>query len=245
MARSEPPGLPSRPGQHRHERGFDLRLSRYLSGAGGTVTNALSVSIHSSGLPTISAIAVVSGVNIEYATGSVGDYGTITSEGYGVGLQDGGSVINYASGSITGAEDAIFIERSYGMVDNFGRLNATFDDGVGFFNGGTLINEIGGEVTCLNATSGTGPSAVFFSRYSGTLQNDGTMRGTKAAAYFQMGGVVVNGADDVSALLQGDDFGVLLSNAPGSNTTETVTNWDHRRTPPGPAASISLATAAQ
>jgi hypothetical protein len=194
-------------------------------GDGGTVTNALNASIHSSGLPTPSAIAVVSGVNIEYATGSVKNYGTITSEGYGVGLQDGGTVFNYASGSITGAEDAIFIERSYGVVDNYGRLNATFDDGVGFFSGGTLINEIGGEVTCLNTTSGTGPSAVFFSRYSGTVQNDGIMRGTKAAAYLHMGGVVVNGANNASALLQGDDFGVLLSNAPGSNTTETVTNY--------------------
>jgi hypothetical protein len=196
----------------------------YLGG-GGTVTNALNASIHSSGLPTAGAIAPVSGVNIEYGTGSVKNFGTITSEGYGVGLQDGGSVINYASGSITGAEDAIFIERSYGVVDNYGQLNATFDDGVGFFNGGTLINEIGGEVTCLNATSGTGPSAVFFSRYSGTLQNDGTMRGTKAAAYLQMGGVVINGANNASALLQGDDYGVLLSNAPGSKTTETVTNY--------------------
>jgi hypothetical protein len=194
-------------------------------GDGGTVINALNASIHSIGLPTVSAIAVVSGVNIEYATGSVKNFGTITSEGYGVGLQDGGSVINYASGSITGAEDAIFIERSYGLVDNYGRLNATFDDGVGFFNGGTLINEIGGEITCLNTTSGTGPSAVFFSRYSGTLQNDGTMRGTKAAAYFGMGGAVVNGANNASALLQGDDYGVFLSNAPGSQTTETVTNY--------------------
>ena len=194
-------------------------------GAGGTVTNALNASIHSSGLPTAGSIAPVSGVNIEYGTGTVKNSGTITSEGYGVGLEDGGSVINYASGSITGAEDAIFIERSYGTVDNYGQLTATYDDGVGFFNGGTLINEIGGQVTCLDTTTGTGPSAVFFSRYSGALQNDGTMHGTKAAAYFDMGGAVINGASNASALLQGDSFGVYMSNAPGSTTAETVTNY--------------------
>ena len=164
-------------------------------------------------------------MNIEYGIGTVNNYGTIGSDGYGVGLQDGGAVTNYASGSITGAEDAVYIDRSYGTVENYGQLTATVDDGVGFFGGGTLINEIGGTVTCVNTTSGTGPSAVFFSNFSGTLQNDGAMHGTQAGAYFTMGGTVVNGANSASALLQGDNYGVYLSNLPGSTSTESVTNY--------------------
>ena len=189
-------------------------------GAGGTVTNALNASISASGSPGNDAPAV-SGIDVEYGLGAVNNYGTIGSDGYGVALEDGGVVTNYATGSITGALDAVYLDRASAVVDNYGKLTAKGGDGVGFYSGGTLINEVGGTVTASTSDF----SAVNFQQFPGTLQNDGVMQGAEAGAYFMVGGTVVNGAKSTSALLQGADFGVYLSNLPGSTSAELVTNY--------------------
>lgn len=190
-------------------------------GAGGTVTNALDASISASGSPATVGAPAVSGIDVEYGFGTVLNYGTIGSKSYGVALEAGGAVTNYASGSITGVTDAVYSVRASATIDNFGQLTATVGDGVGFYNGGALINEIGGVTT----GSASGSSAVKFHQFSGSLQNDGAMRGDEAGAYFQAGGTVVNGVNNASALLQGANFGVYLSNLPGSTSLESVTNY--------------------
>jgi hypothetical protein len=172
--------------------------------SGGTVTNAAGAIIQGTG-PTTSGISVVSGVHFSSGTGTVYNSGTITALGYGVSLDDGGSVTNYSTGSITGGKDAIFFYGASGYVDNFGQITATVGDGVGFFAGGTLINEATGKI---NAQSTGG--AVYFGNIGGTLINYGSMTGTNYGAFFdssETGCVVTNYA---GALLQGGLDGVYI-----------------------------------
>lgn len=197
----------------------------HISGAGGiqlstggSVTNEAGATIAGTGATT-SGISSVSGIHVGGGGGTVSNSGTITANGYGVGLDMGGHVTNYASGSITGAEDAIFFYGAAGTLDNYGNLIATIDDGVGFFAGGSMINEAGATVTCNSTTAGTSPAACYFQGFSGSLQNDGSMTATDYGAYLGMGGSVVNGAKNSTALLDGGIDGVYISGAAG-----TVTN---------------------
>ncbi|MDI9849625.1 hypothetical protein QM467_16340 [Rhodoblastus sp. 17X3] len=193
---------------------------------GGSVVNASGATIQGTG-STSNGISAVSGVHVSNGAGTVSNSGTITALGYGVGLDNGGSVTNYAGGSITGGEDGVFFYGSSGYLDNFGQIKATIDDGVGFFAGGTLINEVGGIVNA-TSTGGTGPAAVYFAKAAGALRNDGSMIGTLAGAYFQAGGSIVNGANSTAALLQGGTYGVYVSGGAGSVTNAgTITGGSY------------------
>ncbi|MGC8478263.1 MAG: hypothetical protein ACP5NP_18075, partial [Acetobacteraceae bacterium] len=67
------------------------------------------------------------GVFIGATAGTVSNAGTISGyNGYGVTLQDGGSVTNQASASISGYREGIFIgTAAAGAVVNYGSIIAT------------------------------------------------------------------------------------------------------------------------
>ena len=182
--------------------GVDLLL-------GGSVTNEAGATIAAkAAYQNGSYSSSISGVHVAGGAGTVKNSGTITSAGgYGVGLDNGGSVTNYKGGSITGAEDGVFFYASAGHLDNAGQVTATVDDGVGFFAGGTLLNEATGVISA-QSTTGFGPAAVYFANIAGTLTNYGSMIGTNYGAFFdasETGCVVDNYA---GALLQGGSDGV-------------------------------------
>ena len=72
-------------------------------------------------------------------SGTVNNYGTISanSTGYGVSLDNGGTVTN--SGSITGGENAVIIQGAGGQLINSGTISSRVDDGVSVSVSMTLL----------------------------------------------------------------------------------------------------------
>ena len=139
--------------------------------------------------------------------------------------------------------DAVYSVRASATVDNFGQLTATLGDGVGFYNGGALINEIGGVTDRVWRRV---PPLSISNNSRARYKMMAPCAATETGAYLQAGGTVVNGVNNTSALLQGGNFGVYLSNLPGSTSLELVTNYGRsRQRPQGPMASISTAMAAR
>jgi hypothetical protein len=134
------------------------------------------------------------GMSLHSAGSSIVNSGSISgysgSGGYGVDLEDGGSVTNTSTGSISGGEDAIFGYGAPVTINNSGQLISTFDDGVGLFGGGSVINRAGGVIRTPTG-GGYGPAGVYIPSGSASVVNDGSISG-QYGVYYGVAGTVEN-----------------------------------------------------
>jgi hypothetical protein len=161
--------------------------------AGGSVTNGASGS--ASGLIT----ANLFGVEIEGKSGTVGNFGEILgfgTNGAGVVLKAGGTVVNGAGGSssglIEGTVTGVDIEGGAGDVTNSGTIVSLGrnGDGISLGAGGTVVNSAGGSGGGLIQGFADG---VVVARGSGSVTNHGTILGSFAIGVFlEQGGAVAN-----------------------------------------------------
>jgi hypothetical protein len=179
---------------------------------GGTITNG-------SAGDTTALIEGEVGVYIDAGRGIVSNFGTIeTSAGGGPGIElnQGGSIVNGASGStaasILGAQYGVFGVDGPTTLTNFGTVAAS-DNGFGFyqrFGTATVFN-----AGVIGATNGSGVGVAL--QGGGTVVDSGTIEGANTAVRF--GGTGSN----VLVLEQGYAFfGLVQGSASASNTLELV-----------------------
>ena len=120
------------------------------------------------------------GISLHSAGSSIVNSGSISgysgSGGYGLDLEAGGTVTNTSAGYITGGEDAIFGYGAAVNINNSGQIVSTFDDGIGLFGGGSVINRAGGVIRAPTG-GGFGPAGVYIPSGSASVINYGTISG--------------------------------------------------------------------
>jgi hypothetical protein len=185
--------------------------------SGGTVTNAGGV------------IAGYDGVVMIGNPGTVSNANTIAGYGkYGVGLVDGGVVINGSTlvkGAVIEAPVAIFAGNA-ATVHNFGSVLGSGSAGVGGYlkAGGTLTNGAANDLTAVVAGTAIG---FIISGATGQVTNFGTIRanGTDSVGLALLGGGLINNGSntDTTALIEGTYQGVeTLGHAATVNNFGTV-----------------------
>ena len=197
------------------------------AGTGWSITNAGTVSS-----------SQAYGISLKGPGGSIVNSGTIAgntaASGYGVDLENGGAVTNASTGVISGGEDAIFVYAAAGTITNSGTISSSFDDGIGLFAGGSVINTVGGVIKA-PTSGGYGPAAIYMASGSasvvnrgsiggqygvydgvaGTVENAGTISGTSYAVDFA--------ATDSANRLIVDPGGVFIGNVYGGGGTMELT----------------------
>ena len=134
------------------------------------------------------------GVSLHGAGSSIVNSGSISGNAgesfYGVDMEAGGTVTNTSAGYITGGEDAIFGAGAALNVNNSGQIVSTFDDGVGLFNGGSVINNAGAVIQAPTG-GGFGPAGVYIPSGSANVVNHGSITG-QYGVYLGVAGTVEN-----------------------------------------------------
>jgi hypothetical protein len=150
-----------------------------------------------------------SGVYITGAPGEVTNRGLITGVGYGVALAAGGIVTNH--GAILGGEDGVEIRGAPGSVVNSSTIQASVDDGVALFGGGSVSNSKNAFIS----GAGANGAGVFITGGQGTIANQGTISsgGSNLGVLLTGGGTISNAA---SATVSGGSTGVFVSGAAGT-----------------------------
>ena len=186
---------------------------------GGTVVNQAGGTISGSG---------ADGIEIDGATGSVTNAGTITSDLAAIFLKNNGSVTNQQGGTINGVNFGIrTLGFNAGTITNSGTITGTHTaDGIGISGlVSALTNKTGGTITGGNVGVDIGVSTIIneqgatiiggttgIDRAGGTVTNTGTITGgTTGIASFS----AVNVTNAPGATISGGSFGI---NAPGSVT---------------------------
>ena len=134
------------------------------------------------------------GVSLHGAGSSIVNSGSISGNAgesfYGVDMEAGGTVTNTSAGYITGGEDAVFGAGAALNVNNSGQIVSTFDDGVGLFNGGSVINNAGAVIQAPTG-GGFGPAGVYIPSGSANVVNHGSISG-QYGVYLGVAGTVEN-----------------------------------------------------
>ena len=134
------------------------------------------------------------GVSLHGAGSSIVNSGSISGNAgesfYGVDMEAGGTVTNTSAGYITGGEDAVFGAGAALNVNNSGQIVSTFDDGVGLFNGGSVINNAGAVIQAPTG-GGFGPAGVYIPSGSANVVNHGSITG-QYGVYLGVAGTVEN-----------------------------------------------------
>ena len=134
------------------------------------------------------------GVSLHGAGSSIVNSGSISGNAgesfYGVDMEAGGTVTNTSAGYITGGEDAIFGAGAALNVNNSGQIVSTFDDGVGLFKGGSVINNAGAVIQAPTG-GGFGPAGVYIPSGSANVVNHGSITG-QYGVYLGVAGTVEN-----------------------------------------------------
>ena len=107
-------------------------------------------------------------------------------------------------------EDAIFGYGAPVNVDNSGRLISTYDDGMGLFNGGSVINRAGGVIQAPTG-GGFGPAAIYIPSGPASIQNYGTISG-QYGVYYGVAGTVEN-----AGTISGTSYAVDFASSSASN----------------------------
>ena len=133
-------------------------------------------------------------ISLHGAGSSVVNSGSISGNAgesfYGVDMEAGGTVTNTSAGYITGGEDAVFGAGAALNVNNSGQIVSTFDDGVGLFNGGSVINNAGAKIQAPTG-GGFGPAGVYIPSGSANVVNRGSITG-QYGVYLGVAGTVEN-----------------------------------------------------
>ena len=180
-----------------------------ISGGAGTVTNAGLI------LGTRLGVQLHVGGSVTNAQG-----GTISaSSGYGIELNDGGTVVNNGTAALiySGGNYGIQISGAAGTVTNLGTIRDTALVGVGLLAGGTLNN------SGTAAYIGGGHWGAFFGAGGGAVSvtNQGQIfGGVNAGLYFGDGGVLTNTGAKAEVL--GVGGGVNVYNAAGTISNEAA-----------------------
>jgi hypothetical protein len=201
--------------------------------AGGSVAN---YGLISGGRPgTTNSYGAV--VNVQTATGTVRNFGTITNSYLtnGVNLAfTGGTVINGSDGSggtaatiaaphvgvYIGGGGGVATPGAIGTVVNYGTIKSTFNGaGVALASGGTVTNRAGGLIASYN-------NGVLFKNTAGTVVNFGTIQNTTTANFSAVlmgaGGLVTNGAATATnARIESNLSGVSF----GTSVAGTIVNF--------------------
>jgi hypothetical protein len=183
----------------------------------GTISSTLGDGIQLASGGSVDNTGVVlaanHGVIVNSGSGTVTNSGNIIAAGDGgVGLFDGGDVVNYAGATISGAGAGgagVFITGASGTVTNYGSIAGNNNIGVLLSDGGTVANQ--GSISGSN-------TGVFIKNALGTVTNDGvimTVGSNGAGVYIQNGGQLTNAA---SGTITGSQFGAFLEG--GFSTTE-------------------------
>jgi hypothetical protein len=193
--------------------------------AGGSVINGSTADTHA-------LISGVVAVGIVGGTGTVANYGTITSDATtissttaGVYMSTGGTVTNGSSkvtSALISGPYGVSIGGAAGTVSNFGTIGGlTAEIGVALLAGGSFTNgAISDKTALVRAATGVGTAGA-----PATIQNYGTIisGGTtvlNSGVYMQSGGVVTNGSTtDTTAFIRG------LVGVYSKNAAATVTNF--------------------
>ena len=134
------------------------------------------------------------GISLHGAGSSVVNSGSISgysgAGGYGLDLEAGGTVTNTSTGYITGGEDGIIVNGAAGTITNSGQIVSTFDDGIGLFGGGSVINNTGAKIQAPTG-GGFGPAAVYIPAGSANVRNAGSISG-QYGVYYGVAGTVWN-----------------------------------------------------
>jgi Bacterial Ig-like domain len=192
-----------------------------------TITSAGSVKATASGADAIDGAAGTSwsitnagtisssqryGVSFKGSGGSIVNSGTISgysgSSGYGVDFEDGGTITNASTGLISAGEDAIFVYGAAGTINNSGTISSSFDDGIGLFAGGSVVNNAGGVIKT-PTSGGYGPAAIYIPTGSASVVNRGTISG-QYGVYYAVAGSVEN-AGTISGTSYAVDFSASSS----------------------------------
>lgn len=149
----------------------------------------------------------------------------------GVSLVNGGTVVNAATGTIGGGNNAVVIGAGTAVVNNAGMISAAGGAGIYFVQGGTVINS--GKVA--GASSGLAVRGG-----AGFVTNTGVISGVGGdGIYLQSGGTLSNAA---TAGITGASYGILVAGAIGSISdagTITGQSKDGLRLTAGGTASIA------
>jgi Bacterial Ig-like domain len=133
-------------------------------------------------------------ISLHGAGSSILNSGSISGDGgeggYGVDLEAGGTVTNTGTGYVSGGEDAIFGAGAAVNINNSGQIISTFDDGVGLFGGGSVINNAGAVIQAPTG-GGFGPAGVYIPSGSANVVNHGSITG-QYGVYLGVAGRVEN-----------------------------------------------------
>jgi hypothetical protein len=183
---------------------------------------------------SITATGYVEGPGIYSPDGATAAYtiindGRVKGASRGIYLSNGGSVTNGSdadtTASITGTKAGLEIAGAAGAVVNFATISgAAGTAGVGVYlaAGGSLTN---GSATDTKALIQGGDGVLVTSK-AGRVHNFGTIQGdgfslSRAGVHLMHGGSLTNGSSaDTTALVRGDNLGVIVAGAAG-----TVTNF--------------------
>jgi uncharacterized protein with beta-barrel porin domain len=154
------------------------------------------------------------GVKILGDVGVVNNSGTITgTNGFGVYMGAGGSVINYSGAAIYGGGHAgVQIEGGAGSVANQGSIASSWD-GVYLGSGGSVVNYTGGTIT------GPGQNGVTIYGGAGFVTNAGSITGGRNGVRLADGGVVEN----LATITGGNDGVKILGDVGVVNNSGTIT----------------------
>ena len=202
---------------------------------GGTANGNSGVQVAASSIVTNLASGSITGARATQFNGAgdvLNNSGAITStaatasQGYGALFFSGGTVNNFAGGTITGSYRGVSIQGTAGNVTNAGTIASTAEVALLMFNGGTVTNQAGGLIDGQYR-------GVYIGGAAGTVTNAGTIRATvdNAVSLFA-GGTVNNQLVGTLSAMGGGGWGIYgtggalnLTNAGTINAdTGIVTN---------------------
>ena len=186
-------------------------------GAGTNINSSVATGVYGGGgyVWTVtnqgSITATSNGFRIEDA-GTLTNTGLIKGKGNsGVYLFAGGSVTNYAGGTIIGGRGGVYSNTGAGTVTNAGLIQGTKGAGVLLSSGGMVANNASGAIT-------GGEYGVYISQ-AATVTNAGLIEGGESAVVLGAGGKVAN---YVGGTITGGQHGVYGFLGAATVTTAAV-----------------------